>query len=165
MWEYKSVSRKLNNHSKDSTSNAVEESKLFEIYLRGKGLRLTRPRRLIFDEVFSVHGHVDAEELAAHLREPGKKVSRASVYRTLDLLAEANLVKPIRLLGGKQRVYEHIHSGEHHDHLVCTECGRIQEFFSEGLENLQSKVCKEHEFRPVRHTMIVYGLCGQCNKK
>jgi Fur family transcriptional regulator, ferric uptake regulator len=157
--------RKSKNISSPNLTNSDEEREQFEIYLSNKGLRLTRPRKLIFDEVFNVHGHVDAEELAAHLREPGKRVSRASVYRTLDLLAEANLVKPIRLLSGKQRIYEHIHSGEHHDHLVCIECGRIQEFFSEDLENLQTKLCSKHEFKPARHTMIVYGLCGQCSKK
>jgi Fur family ferric uptake transcriptional regulator len=125
---------------------------------------MTRQRVLVFDAVFRVHGHVDAEELAGHLRKPGSRVSRASVYRTLDLLAEAGLVKPTRL-GERQRFYEHVHGGEHHDHLVCEVCGRLIEFYSPEIEKLQEKVCRENSFEPARHTMIVYGVCEECRRK
>jgi Fur family transcriptional regulator, ferric uptake regulator len=142
----------------------AKERKLFESFLATRHLRLTRPRKLIFDEVFRIHGHVDAEEIALSLRTAGKRVSRASVYRTLDLLAEANFVKPVTL-GSKQRFYEHVHTGEHHDHLVCQDCGKIFEFYSGEIEDLQTKICSKNSFEPVRHTMTIYGRCGQCRKK
>jgi Fur family transcriptional regulator, ferric uptake regulator len=154
--------------TKDSDPNSnqsatFEERELFEEFLQCRSLRLTRPRRLIFDEVFRIHGHVDAEEIATNLRAPAKRVSRASVYRTLDLLAQAGLVKPVTL-GGKQRFYEHVHTGEHHDHLVCIECGKIFEFYSEEIEKLQSKTCSANSFEPIQHMMTIYGRCAKCRK-
>lgn len=143
---------------------AKDERRIFEAFLQSRGLRLTRPRKIIFEEVFRVHGHVDAEELSTILRGPGKRVSRASVYRTLDLLAEAGLVKPVRLGGKEQRLYEHVHSGEHHDHLICDKCGKIIEFFCGEIEALQSGICREKGFQPATHSMIIYGICARCRR-
>lgn len=143
--------------------NEIERS-FFEVFLKKKGLKLTQQRRLIFEEVFRIHGHVDAEKISMSLKKPGKHVSRASVYRTLDLLVEAGLVKPI-LITPRRRVYEHIHTGEHHDHLVCVKCGTVIEFLSPEIEDLQNKVCERNTFNASGHTMIIYGTCSKCRRK
>ncbi len=101
---------------------------------------------------------------AEHLKSLGKKGSRATVYRTLDLLVAAECVKKVSL-GTSQTVYEHVHSGEHHDHLVCVECGVIIEFYSEELEKCQDGICDEESFTPIRHSMVVFGKCKKCSRK
>lgn len=136
----------------------------FETFLKGKGLKLTKQRKIIFDEVFRHHGHLDADSIAERLRSLGKRASRATVYRTLDLLSEAGLVKSISL-GKSQHYHEHVHEGEHHDHLVCVSCHKIIEFYSDELENTQDKICREYSFKPVHHTMIVFGTCSKCRQK
>jgi Fur family ferric uptake transcriptional regulator len=141
-----------------------EERVIFEAYLRSNGLKLTNQRKQIFEEVFGHHGHIDADGIAAKMHNLDKGASRATVYRTLDLLVESGLVKPVRL-GTGQHYYEHVHSGEHHDHLVCTSCGKIFEFYSHELEKYQGSICDEMGFTPKRHTMIIYGTCRTCSAK
>lgn len=136
----------------------------FEAFLRSRGLKMTRQREAIFREVFRYHGHIDAEELTARMRTIDRGASRATVYRTLDLLAQAGLVKRLGL-EKNQRFYEHVHRDEHHDHLVCTVCGKIIEFYSPELEECQSGVCDEHSFVPASHTMVIFGKCRECRKK
>jgi len=151
--------------NRDNLPSEIDvERERFEAYLASRGLRLTEQRRAIFEEVFRHHGHLDAEELVGRLRAMGKQASRATVYRTLDLLVEAGLVKPLRLTT-EQRYFEHVHAGEHHDHLVCIECNRIFEFYSEELEECQARICDETDFTPKRHTMVIYGICSECRKK
>lgn len=149
----------------DRSDSGIEEERIrFREFLKSKGLKLTKQRQIIFDEVFRHHGHLDAESIAGRLRGMGKRASRATVYRTLDLLSEAGLVKSIRL-GSKQQSFEHVHTGEHHDHLVCNSCGMIIEFFSEELENSQDRICGEYGFCPERHTMTIFGVCAKCRKE
>ena len=151
----------------DTDKNApdIETERIrFREFLSEKGLKLTKQRQIIFDEVFRHHGHLDADSIAVRLRAMGKRASRATVYRTLDLLSEAGLVKSMRL-GSKPDYFEHVHPGEHHDHLVCTECGEIIEFYSDVLENMQEKICNESMFKPVRHTMTIFGVCAKCRKE
>ncbi len=145
----------------DLPPEILAERDRFEIYLASRGLRMTRQREAIFREVFRHHDHIDADELTDRIRKLEDGASRATVYRTLDLLAKADLVKPVGL-GLNQRLYEHVHHGEHHDHLVCTQCGAIIEFFSDELENCQHGVCDKHDFHPVRHTMVIFGTCSKC---
>ena len=108
-------------------SRAGEERRLFIDYLGRKRLKITRERTALFDEVFSAHRHFDADDLVVRMHDKGKKISRATVYRTLELLFECGLVGRVRLNEEKYR-YERLHRGEHHDHLVCTGCGRVIEF-------------------------------------
>jgi len=150
--------------SRNSQANIEDERSIFETFLFSNGLKLTSQRAQIFEEVFRLHGHIDAEGIVAKMRSLHRGASRATVYRTLDLLVEAGLVKPVRLATG-QHYYEHIHSGEHHDHLVCLECGKIIEFFSPDIEATQCRICDEMGFFPKRHSMIIYGTCRDCHSK
>lgn len=137
------------------------ERQHFLDYLRRQGMRVTRERMVLFDEIFARHGHIDAEDLLAGMKRQGLKISRATVYRNLDLLVESGLVRRYRL-GRDHFLYEHIHSGQQHDHLVCTECGRVAEFVSPGIAALQNEICRAHGFVPHRHTLQISTLCTDC---
>jgi Fur family ferric uptake transcriptional regulator len=141
-------------------ANAREKEQLLQ-YLRGRGQRVTAERLALFDEIFSQHGHIDAEELLAAMKARGLKISRATVYRNLDLLVESGLARKQRL-GSRGFLYEHMHFGQQHDHLVCTGCGRVVEFVSPGIAALQGEICRAHGFVPARHTLQISGLCNAC---
>ena len=122
---------------------------------------MTGERRALFDEIFAQHRHIDAEDLLADMKARGLKISRATVYRNLDLLVESGLARKQRL-GGRGFLYEHVHPGQQHDHLVCTGCGRVVEFVSPGIAALLTEICKAHGFLPGRHTLQIAGVCKSC---
>jgi Fur family ferric uptake transcriptional regulator len=95
----------------------VREKEQFLRFLRGRGQRVTGERLALFDEIFSQHGHIDAEELLRAMKARGLKISRATVYRNLELLVESGLARKQRL-GSRGFLYEHMHAGQQHDHLV-----------------------------------------------
>lgn len=130
-------------------------------YLREQGMRVTRERMVLFDEIFDRHGHIDAEDLLEGMQSRGVKISRATVYRNLDLLVECGLVRRYRL-GRNRYLFEHVHAGQDHDHLVCNGCGRVVEFVSPGIAALQSEICRAHGFLPGHHNLQIYGLCKAC---
>ncbi len=133
-------------------------------YLRGKGLRNTEARRKILDTVFGEDGHFTAEELLDRLRAHGEHVSRASVYRTLGLLVDGRFVETREFRRG-QMMYEAVLGRHHHDHLICTVCGKIVEFENEEIEALQDAVAKQHRFTLEHHSLRLYGRCGRCAAK
>jgi len=137
------------------------EKAIFETYLRAHGLRLTRERRAVFEEIFRQHGHVDADGLRAAMLRRGVEVSRATVYRNLDLLVACDLVRKVRL-GRRRTLYEHVHPGQEHDHLVCRECGRLVEFVSPGIRALQEQICKAHGFLPAEVSLQISSRCAEC---
>ncbi|HMB52419.1 MAG TPA: Fur family transcriptional regulator [Thermoanaerobaculia bacterium] len=137
------------------------ERQQFLDYLHQQGMRVTRERMVLFDEIFARHGHIDAEDLLTGMQSQGLKISRATVYRNLDLLVECGLVRKYRL-GRNHFLFEHIHAGQQHDHLVCTECGRVVEFVSPGIAALQTEICRAHGFVPDRHTLHISSLCNEC---
>ena len=139
----------------------VREKERFLDFLRGRGQRVTGERLALFDEIFSQHGHIDAEELLGAMQQRGLKISRATVYRNLDLLVESGLARKQRL-ESRGFLYEHVHAGQHHDHLVCTGCGRVVEFVSPGIAALQAEICRAHGFVPMRHTLQISGFCNRC---
>ena len=141
-------------------SDARERQKFLQ-FLRERGHRVTSERLALFDEIFSQHGHIDAEELLGAMKARGLKISRATVYRNLDLLVECGLARKQRL-GSRGFLYEHMHFGQQHDHLVCTGCGRVVEFVSPGIAALQGEICRAHGFVPTRHTLQIAGLCNRC---
>jgi Fur family ferric uptake transcriptional regulator len=139
----------------------AREKEQFLRFLRDRGQRVTAERLALFDEIFSLHGHLDAEELLAAMKARGLKISRATVYRNLDLLVESGFARRQRL-GSRGFLYEHVHAGQQHDHLVCTGCGRVVEFVSPGIAALQAEICRAHGFVPTRHALQIAGLCNAC---
>jgi len=140
----------------------IRERDQFLACLRRRGQRVTGERLALFDEIFAQHGHIDADELLRAMQARGSKISRATVYRNLDLLVEVGLARKGRL-GSRGFLYEHVHGGQqNHDHLVCTGCGRVVEFVSPGIAALQGEICRAHGFEPSRHTLQIAGLCNGC---
>jgi Fur family transcriptional regulator, ferric uptake regulator len=143
---------------------ASEEQRRFAEFLRNEGLRFTQDRRLILAEVFAVHGHFEAEGIVAGLKRKSLHVSRASVYRTLPLLVESGMLRQV-YSSEKHSHYEHIFGHEHHDHLVCTKCGRTMDFLEPKIEELQEFICRTHDFHPTSHKLEITGVCSSCASK
>ena len=137
---------------------------VFRACLAERDLRLTAQRRAVLDEVLHAEGHFDAEDLHAALRAAGKAASMATVYRTLGLLRECGLVRRAPPWEGSER-YETVHGQQHHDHMLCMECGRVIEFCDEELEALQARVCRRHGFAPIDHRMGIRGICRACRDR
>jgi Fur family ferric uptake transcriptional regulator len=139
------------------------ENKIFQNFLGKKGLKFTKERIAVLKEVFSSHNHFEPENLYLRIKGSGSKASRASVYRTLNLLVESGLVEKVTRTE-KGNVYEHTFGHAHHDHMICGECGSITEFYSEKLENLQKEICLTNDFDGKSHTLEIRGYCTKCKK-
>jgi Fur family ferric uptake transcriptional regulator len=137
-----------------------ERQELIE-YIRTRGMRVTPERMALLDEVYRQHGHIDAEEILDGLRASGAKVSRATVYRNLDLLVECGLVQRQRL-GRNRFLYEHVHAGQQHDHLACRRCGRVVEFVSPSIQAMLNEICRAHGFSREDRQLQIFGLCEGC---
>ncbi len=132
--------------------------------LKKAGLKATLPRLKILDILeHSPQRHMSAEDLYKALLEAGEEVGLATVYRVLTQFESAGLVKRHNFEGG-HAVFEMDH-GEHHDHMVCVRCGRIEEFLDEIIEDRQEKIAREAGFEMTDHAMYIYGICGDCRKQ
>ncbi len=140
------------------------EDKIFREFLESKGLKLTKERSAVLKEVFSRQGHFDPDDLYVRMREKKLKVSKASIYRTLPLLLECGLVDQVERVD-KHAHYEHTFGHDHHDHLICINCGKVFPLFSEKLEKLQANLCKQEKFRCLSHTLEIKGYCAKCDEK
>ena len=148
--------------SLDEVSVALSPLERFEEFLQSRSMRITKPRRIIVEEVFSRHEHFDVEELLARLKTSNKHVSRPTVYRTLSDLVDAGLLRKMELSG--RAVYEHDYGYPQHDHLYCTRCERLIEFHSDQLKESHEAVASEHKFRVTGHRLIIYGICKNCSR-
>jgi len=128
-------------------------------YMDRNGLRSTSQRRIVTDVFFKSDGHLSIEDLLAMVREEDPKIGYATVYRTLKLLKECGLAYERHFGDGVSR-YEVAFEDEHHDHLICVECGKIVEFENDEIEKLQVQLAKKHGFVLQRHTHELYGLCA-----
>ena len=138
-----------------------EELRMFEKFLAENDLKATPQRRAVFQAVFAIHRHFDADELVNMLRQKDKKTSRATVYRVLELMVKGGFVRAMEL-GESKKVYEHIMGHQHHDHMICTECGKTIEFGDVLIELLQQKVCDELNFKAEWHSLRIFGRCDKC---
>lgn len=125
------------------------------------GLRVTGPRLKIL-QALAAHPerHLTAEAIHQTLQADGQSIGLATVYRALAQFAAAGLVVQHHF-DGDQAIYE-LDRGEHHDHLVCTECGCVQEFVDEVVEARQIAIAKTHQFRMTDHQFNIYGVCRGC---
>lgn len=142
----------------------MKEKEAFREFLRKKGLRVTKEREAILEEVVSRKGHFDMEELHLALMKNTPRVSRASIYRTLPLLLESGILEEVERTD-KHAHYEHTSGLPHHDHMLCVSCGRVIEFYSESLERLQERLCRERGFQGASHTLEIKGYCKKCAGK
>ena len=118
--------------------------------LKKEGLRYTNQRQAVWDEIKSNDDHRDAEQIYNALRNNNLNVSRATVYRTIDVLVKNRLARKMDVGDGRS-LYELRLDDEHHDHMICLDTGDIIEFYNEELEDLQDKIAKKHGYKVVRH--------------
>jgi len=137
----------------------------FKALLKENNLKFTTQRELIFKTLFEYHEHFTPEDLYNLIKKnyPDTKVGITTVYRTLNLLEENKFVTSISF-GVQGKKYE-FGSKPHHDHLICIECGMIEEFEDEMIEKLQEKVAKMRGFKMTEHVMQLYGICKNCQNK
>jgi Fur family ferric uptake transcriptional regulator len=142
-------------------ANEVEQKALAS-YLEDHNLKHTKQREAILDVFLEVKGHITAEELFNRVRELHPSIGFTTVYRTMKLLCDAGLAIERHFDDGVAR-YEIEH--EHHDHLVCTRCGKIVEFECAMIERAQEEIGKRYGFRLLRHRHELYGHCPDCQKR
>ena len=136
------------------------ESK-FRDYLKERELKFTPERKIILKAVFSLHKHFDTEQLYEKLPRAKKSISRATIYRTLPLLVESDLIRETLRCQGRVS-YEHIFGHPHHDHMICIKCGKVIEFREEKIEKLKEEICKRYGFEPVEYRLGIRGYCKKC---
>jgi Fur family ferric uptake transcriptional regulator len=128
-------------------------------FIRRKGLRRTTQRDAVISSAFSKDEHFTAEELYERVRKKHPDVSRATVYRTLLLLVEADLLRAIDL-GENQTTYDpNFHDKPSHNHLLCIDCGRVVEFEDAHIDLLNDCVTRRLGFKPLRQTLKIEGSC------
>ena len=125
-------------------------SKILIEILKSEGLRYTDQRQAIWDEIRNSNEHRDAEDIYLKLKEKNVKVSRATVYRTIDVLVKNRLVRKMDVGDGRS-LYEPRLDDEHHDHMICLDTGDIIEFYSKELEDLQDTIAKKRGYKVIRH--------------
>ncbi len=139
----------------------MDPVQVFNDYLGRKGLKTTSQRMIILETFIESDSHYSTEELYLKLREEYPKIGYATVHRTLKIFAECGIAAE-RNFGDGQTRFEPIHGQEHHDHLVCTECGLIIEFEEPKIEKLQESVAAAHSFTIENHRLELYGRCASC---
>jgi Fur family ferric uptake transcriptional regulator len=136
----------------------------FQNFLAGQGLKLTNERVALVRQIFSQHYHFEADELLFKMKEKKLKISRATIYRTLELLVKSGMVRRVHL-GEDHYHYEYVSGNSHHDHLICTTCGSVIEFHDPLLEQRQLEICERKKFTPTFHNLQILGLCDACQRK
>ena len=131
--------------------------------LRDAGLKVTEPRLLILQLLEGRKQHLSAEEIHQLLKDEGHEVGSATVYRALIQFEQAGLVVRHNFEGG-YAVFE-LDRGEHHDHLVCVQCGKVKEFVDDIIESRQVSIAKKKGFELTDHTLVIYGVCRGCRDR
>ncbi len=123
--------------------------------LRKAGLKVTMPRLKILEILETAKAtHMSAEEIYQRLLEEGEQTGLATVYRVLTQFESAGLVLRHNFEGGKS-VFE-VDRGDHHDHMVCAETGKVIEFHNDKIEQLQEQIAKQHGYEIVGHSLVLY---------
>ena len=147
-----------------STSVDIQEVlDVFSQYLKSSGRKMTRQRQMIVESFLRSGGHVSTEELHQLARKKDQKLGVVTVFRTLKALADCGIARKINLDDGRTR-FEHSYRRPHHHHIVCVECSNTIEFVSPEQERIQEEITSQYGFKPVRHTLQIFGVCPECQK-
>ncbi len=140
-----------------------QELTKYEDYLKVHDLRLSRGRRIVFNQAIHTHGHFAAEEVAKVCSNSKPAVSRATVYRALHELQEAGVIRATAF-GDKHQHFEHLYDEKKHHHAQCVRCHQFIEFPDLGEDERYHPILKKHGFKIIGHEMHFYGLCKDCQK-
>ena len=153
----------INTNFNDRTIEYTQLLIDFKALLKKNTLKFTIQREVILETLYNSDEHLTPESLHRLIQDkfPELKTGIATVYRTLSLLEDSNMVTSLSF-GAQGKKYE-LGAKEHHDHLICTECGSITEFVDEDIENRQHAIANELGFKMKDHSMQIYGLCKNCN--
>ncbi|HHO47669.1 MAG TPA: transcriptional repressor [Desulfobacteraceae bacterium] len=135
----------------------------FAVYLKNNNLKYTSQRQIVADVFFTHQEHISAEDLYLRMKRKCPMIGFTTVYRTLNLLVAAGLAAAHQFKGAYTR-FEPRRSADHHDHLICTACGRIIEFTNNRIEQLQQEVAGRHNFAVSDHTLEIFGTCDACRR-
>ena len=154
--------------SNEFNSKTVDYEKLladFKQLLKKNGLKFTIQREVILETLYNSDEHLTPEALHKKIQEqyPDLNTGIATIYRTLGLLESEEIVTSLSF-GAQGKKYE-LGAKEHHDHMICTECGAITEFVDEEIEKRQHIIAEKHGFLMKDHSMQIYGICAECRKK
>jgi Fur family ferric uptake transcriptional regulator len=154
----------------DKTARSSKEKQIIEkkarlkTFLKESGYKSTRQRDIIATEFLRCREHITAEDLYRKILRKHREIGFTTVYRTLKLLAQSGLATE-RVFADNLTRYEPLSVDEdHHDHLICLDCGSIIEFKNTRIEKLQTRVADEFGFHTVSHKMELYGHCSKCRK-
>ncbi len=139
-----------------------EKLERFREFIRDKGLKSTHQRDDIAQWFFALKGHLSADQIYRQVKRASPGLGFSTVYRTMKLLCEAGLVSERHFRDG-EALYENVST--HHDHCICTACGKIIEFENPKIEELQEAVARKFGFRLLSHKMELYGLCAECGQR
>jgi Fur family ferric uptake transcriptional regulator len=132
--------------------------------LKEAGLKATHPRLKILEIMEAAEDrHLNAEDIYKALLESGEDVGLATVYRVLTQFEDAGLVTRHHFEGGTS-VFE-LNQGEHHDHILCVKCGKVEEFVDDVIEQRQRKIAEDAGFSMTDHALYIYGVCKDCQSK
>lgn len=139
---------------------------IFSAYLENNGQRKTTERFAILEEIYGRDDHFEAETLFRTMNDGGFNVSRATVYNTLDLLVQCDLVRKHQF-GDKQAQYEKCYGYKQHDHLICLNCGKVVEFCDPRMQETKDLMGDLLDFKISHHSLLLYGYCSNasCREK
>jgi Fur family ferric uptake transcriptional regulator len=150
-------------------SGQIEQAlEIFRRFLKSKELKITRQREILLRRIFEWEVHFSAEDLEDRVKGDG--ISKATIYRTLQLLAECGLISEVALKDDR-RMYEHTYGRDPHDHIVCVDCKKVFEFDGAAIARIEAEIAKRLGFAPMGHRLRIEANCealrktGTCDRK